>query len=41
MKKENVIHQECEICGYEIEDATACKMKCPNCGFTLDCSDPK
>jgi rubrerythrin len=29
----------CEICGSEMVERS-CKIKCPNCGFTRDCSDP-
>ena len=29
----------CEICGATMVER-ACKIKCPNCGFTRDCSDP-
>lgn len=29
----------CEICGCEMVERS-CKIKCPNCGFTRDCSDP-
>ena len=29
----------CEICGCEMIEQK-CKIKCPNCGFTRDCSDP-
>ena len=28
----------CEICGEEL-DVRSCAAVCPNCGFTLDCSD--
>ena len=28
-----------EICGCSMIDQK-CKIKCPNCGFTRDCSDP-
>ena len=30
---------KCEICGWEMIEQK-CKIKCPNCGFTRDCSDP-
>ena len=30
---------DCEICGCEMIEQK-CKIKCPNCGFTRDCSDP-
>lgn len=29
----------CEICGSTMIERS-CKIKCPNCGFTRDCSDP-
>ncbi len=29
----------CEICGAEMV-ARKCKIRCPNCGYTRDCSDP-
>ncbi len=29
----------CEICGCSMIERN-CKIKCPNCGFTRDCSDP-
>jgi uncharacterized Zn finger protein (UPF0148 family) len=29
----------CEICGCVMIERS-CKIKCPNCGFTRDCSDP-
>jgi rubrerythrin len=29
----------CEICGSTMIERN-CKIKCPNCGFTRDCSDP-
>ncbi len=29
----------CEICGGTMVERN-CKIKCPNCGFTRDCSDP-
>jgi len=29
----------CEICGSTMVERS-CKIKCPNCGFTRDCSDP-
>lgn len=31
---------ECEICGYETDPDT-CTIRCDNCGFYVDCSDPK
>jgi hypothetical protein len=30
---------ECELCGGEILEKS-CKVRCLNCGFTRDCSDP-
>ena len=29
----------CEICGAEMVERK-CKIRCPNCGYTRDCSDP-
>ena len=29
----------CEICGSQMIQRQ-CKIRCPNCGFTRDCSDP-
>ena len=29
----------CEICGAQMVQRQ-CKITCPNCGFTRDCSDP-
>ena len=29
----------CEICGFQTE-YRSCKIRCPNCGYTRDCSDP-
>ena len=29
----------CEICGCTMIEQK-CKIRCPNCGFTRDCSDP-
>lgn len=29
----------CEICGAQMNQRQ-CKISCPNCGFTRDCSDP-
>jgi len=29
----------CEICGASMIEQK-CKIRCPNCGFTRDCSDP-
>lgn len=29
----------CELCGGEVFEH-ACKVKCENCGYTRDCSDP-
>lgn len=29
----------CEICG-TLMLQRQCKIRCPNCGFTRDCSDP-
>ncbi len=35
----NLYDLTCEICGCEMIEQK-CKIKCPNCGFTRDCSDP-
>ncbi len=29
----------CEICGFRML-SRQCKIRCPNCGYTRDCSDP-
>ena len=29
----------CDICGASMIDIH-CKLRCPSCGFTRDCSDP-
>ena len=29
----------CDICGCAMIEQK-CKIRCPNCGFTRDCSDP-
>lgn len=31
--------QICERCGFAMYDRH-CKVLCPNCGYTRDCSDP-
>ena len=35
----NTYDLTCEICGCTMIERS-CKIKCPNCGFTRDCSDP-
>jgi len=30
----------CELCGFPLRLEHHCKIVCPNCGFTRDCSDP-
>lgn len=30
----------CERCGEEMFYTASCKLKCPRCGYTRDCSDP-
>ena len=30
---------DCEICGARMYERS-CKIICPNCGYTRDCSDP-
>ena len=30
----------CEVCGGEMYYTAACKLRCPRCGYTRDCSDP-
>lgn len=30
---------QCDICGVEMLDLH-CKLRCDNCGFMRDCSDP-
>ena len=29
----------CDICGAQMIERN-CKITCPNCGYTRDCSDP-
>ncbi|MDB5096071.1 MAG: hypothetical protein JWM80_492 [Cyanobacteria bacterium RYN_339] len=29
----------CDLCGFKMLDLH-CKLKCPQCGFCRDCSDP-
>ena len=37
--KDLVYDLTCEICGGHMVEQK-CKIHCPNCGFTRDCSDP-
>jgi hypothetical protein len=30
----------CEVCGGEMHYTASCKLRCPRCGYTRDCSDP-
>lgn len=30
----------CEVCGGEMLYTASCKLRCPRCGYTRDCSDP-
>lgn len=30
----------CEVCEEVMYYTAACKLKCPRCGYTRDCSDP-
>ena len=30
----------CELCGFALSLERHCKIICPNCGYTRDCSDP-
>jgi len=30
----------CELCGFTLFVERHCKVICPNCGYTRDCSDP-
>lgn len=30
----------CDICGFPLAIERHCKIICPNCGYTRDCSDP-
>ena len=30
----------CELCGFPLALERHCKIICPNCGYTRDCSDP-
>lgn len=33
------VHWQCDICGIVMLDLH-CKLRCTNCGFMRDCSDP-
>jgi ribosomal protein L37E len=36
-------HERCDVCGALVARETYglhCKIRCLNCGFTRDCSDP-
>ncbi len=33
------IEIRCDLCGTEMV-AIHCKLQCPQCGYTRDCSDP-
>ena len=35
-----VDESRCELCGFPSAIERHCKIVCPNCGFTRDCSDP-
>ncbi len=35
-KRNNLV---CDICGSQMYERQ-CKIICPNCGYTRDCSDP-
>ena len=40
MRHESAAHDLiCDICGAEMVEQK-CKIRCPNCGYTRDCSDP-
>lgn len=30
----------CEVCGAKMYYTASCKLRCPRCGYTRDCSDP-
>jgi predicted RNA-binding Zn-ribbon protein involved in translation (DUF1610 family) len=30
----------CDLCGFLLAVEHHCKIVCPNCGYTRDCSDP-
>ena len=32
--------QVCDLCGYYPVQEVHCKLRCFNCGYTRDCSDP-
>lgn len=34
------VEKSCWNCGAEMTDFVACELKCFNCGFIRDCSDP-
>ena len=39
MSEENVKKETCERCGYEMDNLSACHLRCSNCGVEYDCSD--
>lgn len=30
----------CDLCGSAMRYTASCRITCPNCGYTRDCSDP-
>lgn len=30
----------CDLCGSVMRYTASCRIVCPNCGYTRDCSDP-
>lgn len=38
LKESSEMLQLCYRCGYKMK-GSACKLKCFNCGYALDCSD--
>lgn len=36
----NFSNIDCTACGIAVSHQHHCKIQCPNCGYTRDCSDP-
>jgi hypothetical protein len=34
-----VYPMECPVCGFEMQDMSACHRRCYNCGAELDCGE--
>ena len=37
--QESSLKVKCPICDEEIEELSACHLRCDNCGSEMDCSD--